>query len=47
MFALMGVGVLIILSNYVTLLPGSPSNAWLLAGLGGIAAGFAMTLNYR
>ena len=47
MFALMGVGVLLILSNYVTLLPGSPSNAWLLIGLAGIAAGFAMTLNYR
>ena len=47
MFALMGVGTLIILSNYVTLLPGSPSNSWLLIGLAGIAAGFAMTLNYR
>ena len=47
MFALMGVGVLVILSNYVTLLPGSPSNTWLLIGLAGIAAGFGMTLNYR
>jgi hypothetical protein len=43
----MGLGVVVILSNYVTLLPGSPSNAWLLIGLGGIAAGFGMTLNYR
>ena len=47
MFALMGLGVLIILSNYVTLLPSSPSNTWLLIGLAGIAAGFGMTLNYR
>ena len=47
MFALMAVGVVVILSNYINLLPGSPSNAWLLTGLAGIAAGFAMTLNYR
>lgn len=47
MFALMGLGVLIILANYVTLLPGSPDNTWLMIGLAGIAGGFAMTLNYR
>lgn len=47
MFGLMAVGVLIILANYVTLLPGSPDNKWLMVGLGGIAAGFSMTLNYR
>ena len=47
MFALMGLGVLIILANYITLLPGSPANSWLLVGLAGIAAGFGMTLNYR
>ena len=47
MFGLMGVGVLVILANYVNLLPGSPSNTWLLLGLGGIAVGFGMTLNYR
>jgi hypothetical protein len=47
MFGLMGVGVLIILANYITLLPGSPDNTWLLVGLAGIAGGFAMTLNYR
>jgi hypothetical protein len=47
MFGLMGLGVLIILSNYITLLPGSPTNTWLLVGLAGIAGGFGMTLNYR
>ena len=47
MFGLMGLGVLIILANYITLLPGSPDNTWLLVGLAGIAAGFGMTLNYR
>ena len=47
MFGLMGLGVLIILANYINLLPSSPSNTWLLIGLGGIAGGFAMTLNYR
>jgi hypothetical protein len=47
MFGLMGLGVLIILANYITLLPGSPTNTWLLVGLAGIAGGFGMTLNYR
>ena len=47
MFGLMGLGTLIILANYVTLLPGSPSNSYLLVGLAGIAGGFGMTLNYR
>jgi len=47
MFGLMGLGVIVILANYITLLPGSPDNMWLIAGLAGIAAGFAMTLNYR
>jgi len=47
MFGLMGVGTLVILANYVTLLPNSPDNSWLLIGLAGIAGGFGMTLNYR
>jgi hypothetical protein len=47
MFSLMGLGTLIILANYVNLLPGSPTNTYLLLGLAGIAAGFGMTLNYR
>jgi len=47
MFALMGVGMLVILANYITVLPGSPNNNFLLFGLAGIGVGFAMTLNYR
>jgi hypothetical protein len=47
LFTLMGVGTLIILTNYIGFLPGSPDNTWLLIGLAGIAGGFAMTLNYR
>ncbi len=47
MFGLMGIGMLLILANYINVLPGGTSNTWLLIGLAGIAAGFAMTLNYR
>jgi hypothetical protein len=47
MFALMGIGVLVIVLNYIGLMPGGTSNAYLLLGLGGIAVGFGMTLNYR
>lgn len=46
MFGLMGVGMVVILANYMGLL-GTTSNTWLLLGLSGIASGFAMTLNYR
>ncbi len=47
MFGLMGVGLLVILLNYMGLMPGDTNNTWLLLGLGGIAGGFAMTLNFR
>lgn len=47
MFGLMLVGSLLIVLNYVTVIPGSPSNAYLFIGLTGIAVGFAMTTNYR
>lgn len=47
MFGLMGVGIIVILLNYVKLLPGAPTNAWLLVGLAGIGVGFGMTLNFR
>ncbi|MGA9597680.1 MAG: cell division protein CrgA [Acidimicrobiia bacterium] len=47
MFSLMGLGVLLILVNYVVALPLISKNMWLMIGLAGIAGGFAMTLNYR
>lgn len=47
MFGLMVIGILVILANYVNLLPGGTSNLYLVLGLAGIAIGFAMTLNYR
>jgi len=47
MFGLMGVGVAVIVINYVGVLPGGTSNVYLVSGLAGIAVGFAMTLNYR
>jgi hypothetical protein len=47
MFGLMAIGIIVILLNYIDILPGGTSNLWLLLGLGGIGVGFAMTLNYR
>ena len=47
MFGLMGIGVLVIVVNYVGVLPGGTDNKYLMAGLGAIAVGFGMTLNYR
>ncbi len=47
MFGLMAVGMIIILANYINVLPGGTSNTYLLIGLAGIAAGFGMTLNFR
>ncbi len=47
MFGLMGVGVLLIIANYIGFLPGGTSNSYLLIGLAGIGVGFGMTMNYR
>lgn len=47
MFALMGVGILVIVINYMAVFPGTPKNTLLLGGLAGIGAGFAMTMDYR
>jgi hypothetical protein len=47
MFGLMAVGIVVILINYMGVLPGGTSNAYLLGGLAMIGFGFAMTLNYR
>lgn len=40
MFALLGLGMLIIIVNYFDVLPGGASNWYLLAGLGLITGGF-------
>ena len=47
MFGLMAVGIMVILLNYVGVLPGGTGNRYLLGGLAGIAVGFTMTLGYR
>ena len=47
MSALMIMGVLLIVLNYLTLLPGSVSRWYLWSGLGLIGAGFLMTTNYN
>ncbi len=46
MFSLMGVGVLIILANYIGFF-GATSNTYLLIGLAAIGVGFTMTMDYR
>ncbi len=47
MFALMAIGVVVIILNYIGLTPGETNNFWLVIGLGAIAGGFGMTLNFR
>jgi hypothetical protein len=47
MFGLMAIGIMLILANYVGVLPGATSNSYLYAGLAMIGVGFAMTMNYR
>jgi hypothetical protein len=47
MFGLMAVGIIVILLNYMGILPGQTNNWYLIAGLAMIGVGFAMTLNYR
>jgi hypothetical protein len=47
MFSLMAVGVLTIMANYLGILPGGQRSLFLYGGLGAIAVGFIMTLNYH
>ncbi len=47
MFGLMAIGAILIILNYIGVVPGGTSNSWLIIGLAGIAIGFTMTLNYR
>ena len=47
LFALLGLGVLVILLNYLTVLPGGASNWYLLLGLALMAGGFLAATRYR
>tara|TARA_B100000131_G_C17777014_1_gene475696 strand:- start:7 stop:261 length:255 start_codon:yes stop_codon:yes gene_type:complete len=47
MGSLMILGVLLIVLNYLTILPGSVSKWYLWSGLGLIGIGFIMTTEYR
>lgn len=47
MFALMGLGLAIILANYVVVGFGAPSNWYLLTGLGLILAGIVAATQYQ
>ena len=48
MFASLGLGMLVILANYVSLLPGGePSNMYLLLGLFLITTGFVTATKYH
>ena len=47
MFALLGLGVLLILTNYLGVLPGGAKNSYLLTGLGLITGGFITATRYH
>ena len=47
MFTLMAIGVVVIILNYIDLVPGGHRSIFLYSGLGSIAAGFLMTMNYQ
>lgn len=48
MFSALGLGMLIIILNYVNVLPGpDPSNTYLMIGLGLITAGFITATRYH
>lgn len=46
MFGVMAIGGLIVILNYIGAVPGGTQSAYLYSGLGLIAIGFVMTLNY-
>jgi len=47
MFTCLGLGMLIIVLNYLGALPGAASNIYLLVGLGLITAGFVTATQYH
>jgi hypothetical protein len=47
MFACFGLGVLIVILNYMSALPGDASNGYLFLGLGFVTAGFLIATQYK
>ena len=47
MFALLGIGVAVIILNYLGVLPGGSDNKYLLLGLAAITGGFITATQYR
>jgi hypothetical protein len=47
MLTFFGAGLLMIVLNYISLLPAAPSNWYLLGGLGLIICGFVVSTQYR
>ena len=47
MFTLLGLGVALIVLNYLGVLPGGTENWYLVLGLGLITAGFITATNYH
>jgi hypothetical protein len=47
MFALLGIGTLVIMLNYLKLLPSAPNNWYLVVGLVGVLAGIVTATQYR
>lgn len=47
MFALLGIGVAVIILNYLGVLPGGSNNRYLLLGLAAITGGFITATQYR
>jgi hypothetical protein len=47
MFTLLGLGMVIVIINYLGVLPGGAKNGYLFLGLGLITAGFLLATQYR
>ena len=47
LFGLLIIGALLIILNYMQLLPGAPRNLYLLLGLAGILGGIMVATQYR
>jgi hypothetical protein len=47
MFALLGLGLVVIFCNYLGVLPGGTKNTYLLVGLGSILGGIITATQYR